>query len=167
VPERKPHHTAPLLAFTHCSTALPHYKNSSTQQNGKELIFCLDNDRNNRETQRLIQQACDRQYAAGNRIYTNKPAKIKTDYNDVLKEQGASAVNYTIDHSIEYYPIISPELPRSSRLENSKNIEKYLFYDANKINFIDRGSGYEKSAQTDIKSQKINKNKSYTIEQEL
>ena len=143
------------------------FKNISTQQKGKELIFCLDNDGNNQETQKLIQQACDKQHAAGNRIYTNKPAKIKTDYNDVLKEQGASAVNYTIDHSVRYYPRISPELPRLSRLENSKNIEKDLFYDADKINFIDRGSEYEKSAQTAIKSQKINKNKNYTIEQEL
>ncbi|MCE3237351.1 MAG: traI [Gammaproteobacteria bacterium] len=153
------------------------FKNIPIQPQGKEVIFCLDNDGDNKGTQKLIREACEKQHAVGNTVYTNMPAKIKADYNDVLKEQGASAIKYYIDHSVRYDPPINPELRQASRLDNTKNREKDFLHDSRHINFADRNANEKLSHKSsrdhfeqqasEIRSYEISKNKSYNIEQEL
>lgn len=81
---------------------IQNFTNFPLNQAGEKIIFCLDNDGNNKGSDELIEKACDRIVASGKTAYINKPDEYKKDYNDVLKIYGKEAIYSYIENSKEY-----------------------------------------------------------------
>jgi hypothetical protein len=84
------------------------------------VIFCLDNDGTKTFTDNIIHNAANRLIDAGKDVYIAIPKQInniKTDFNDVARLQGISAINSEISNAITY---------KEWRNNAEKSIENYV-----------------------------------------
>lgn len=65
------------------------------------VVLALDNDGNNPATKEILNNAIRRLQEQGKSVYTQQPVKLNTDFNDVLKDHGVSAVRQAIDSAKE------------------------------------------------------------------
>lgn len=73
-----------------------------TVQLSEKVVFCLDNDGEKSASQATAYKAMERLKSAGKTVFYNEPARSKTDYNDVLRHQGAGAIIAALDRSRRY-----------------------------------------------------------------
>lgn len=78
------------------------FKNINTKTTGQDIVFCLDNDGNNPNTDKLTQVAAEKFSLQGKTVWIAKPETVGKDYNDLLKEQGEKAVKHNIEQAVSY-----------------------------------------------------------------
>ncbi len=106
----------------HAVLGSSNFKNISTGSD--KVILALDNDGNNKATQKMIEHACENLQQDGKTIFVNQPDEVKKDYNDVLKEKGVEAIKQFIDASKQVMPV--HEEKKTDIEERSRFTEKEI-----------------------------------------
>ncbi|CAM4429968.1 MAG: hypothetical protein LEGION0398_MBIBDBAK_01334 [Legionellaceae bacterium] len=97
-------------AYIKTTLGVSNHLNIPQSQISKTAVFCLDNDGAKSMSEITAFKGMQRLKDAGITVFYNQPDKIKTDYNDVLKQKGIDAIHAKINTSIAYQPTteISP-----------------------------------------------------------
>lgn len=124
------------------------YRHIEPTMVNQKVIFCLDNDGQNASTQKAVTHAIERLKEAGKKVFSNQPDTIKTDYNDVLKNQGAQAIKDKIETSI------SSEYQNKSLDVGSKNdVNRFEIQGKTKQNTHSKDQSEAHSVQAKIDQQ--------------
>ena len=88
------------------------FANIDPQSVGQKVVFCLDNDGAKTFTDNVINKAAQRLVDFGKEVFiaipeaadtnSDKPEKVKTDFNDIARRKGIEAVRSIIDNPTPY-----------------------------------------------------------------
>ncbi len=78
------------------------FKNIDPAKTSPHIVLCLDNDGQNPQSDRLIHFAASQLQAQGKTVWIAQPKIEGQDYNDVLKQQGQTAVKAELQQAIPY-----------------------------------------------------------------
>jgi DNA primase len=71
-----------------------------TTATSKDIVLCLDNDAQEGKD-KIIAESAERLITAGKNVWIAKPETVK-DYNDLIRKQGAEAIQANIDKAVPY-----------------------------------------------------------------
>jgi len=102
------------------------FKHIDLQRVGRDVVLCLDNDLQHWQKDTLIAQAAKRLTDGGKHVWIAMPPAIdgkKTDFNDMLKAQGPSAIKDTLHAAVRYtelpFEISTHETSLQSKFEDA------------------------------------------------
>ena len=78
------------------------FKNIDPANTNQQVVLCLDNDRKNNQTDQLIHLAAEKLQEQGKSVMITQPKKEGWDYNDMLLQEGLTAVKNDLDQAIPY-----------------------------------------------------------------
>ncbi|CAM4395116.1 MAG: hypothetical protein LEGION0398_MBIBDBAK_01178 [Legionellaceae bacterium] len=97
-------------AHIKATLGVSNYLNIPQSHISKTAVFCLDNDGAKSMSEITAFKGMQRLKESRVTVFYNQPDTVKTDYNDVLKQNGIDAIHAKINTSIAYQPTkeISP-----------------------------------------------------------
>ncbi|CAM4390458.1 MAG: ATP-dependent RecD-like DNA helicase [Legionellaceae bacterium] len=91
-------------AHIKATLGVSNFLNIPQSQISKTAVFCLDNDGAKSMSEITAFKGMQRLKNADITVFYNQPDTVKTDYNDVLKQEGINAIRAKINESIPYQP---------------------------------------------------------------
>ena len=137
------------------------FKNIDPVKTAPQVILCLDNDGRNPQSDQLIHLAARKLEEQGKAVWIAKPEITGQDYNDVLKEQGAKAVQHALEKAMRYaeYEQLSLSDHTASRAQAIDAISQQLSQ-----NQVDQNNQVHKAAGM---LSKMNRQPTFTKETEI
>ena len=112
------------------------FKNIDPQAIAKNVVLCLDNDSKDPMKDKVILDSISRLQDFDKIIYIALPEKLKTDFNDLLKDKGIGAVKSCLDAAVLVKGERALQDFKSTKIEDQQR--SYGPEENNNSNLVDR-----------------------------